>query len=283
MSVKRATPWLVGLIAAMTLAGCGQGGEVTLPTASGGIALPSVTATRPARPSAEVSPEEPTPTRTQESPTPEPTPKPTSEPTPEPTSEPTPKPTSEPTSEPTPKPTSEPTSEQPTEAPTETPTESQSPTSQTPESTESETPVAAASAAPEESEGTTTALWLGLAALVAAAAALAWFLSRASRRKKWDARLELERAQGVLGHRRTRPHADRSRGHGRSDRSALGNGPTDPRPVRGEPHRSGHRRPRRHTRDERPVHRRRHDPGALQRCRPRRAGRVGHCGRAVTR
>ena len=39
-------------------------------------------------------------------------------------------------------------------------------------------------------------MWLVLAALAAAGAALAWFLIAGSRRRDWEARLEVERTQG---------------------------------------------------------------------------------------
>lgn len=209
MSIKRVAPWATGVILALALSGCGQGGEITLPTASGSLDLPTPSRTVE-RPTPSRTVEQPTPTQTEESPT-------TEEPTSEPTSQaPTPSSTlSQSSLSATPTPEETPTT--PEETPTETPTqETETPTPETSEPTESETPSetpteteasdsesasapasASASAAPDESESNPTALWLGLGTLLAAAAALAWFLIAGSRRKKWDERLEVERAQGV--------------------------------------------------------------------------------------
>ena len=209
MSVKRVAPWAAGVIVALALSGCGQDGEITLPTASGSLALPTPSRTVE-RPTPSRTVEQPTPTQTEESPT-------TEEPTSEPTSQaPTPSSTlSQSSTSSTPTPVE--TTATPTQTPTETPTqETETPTPETSEPTESETPSetpsetaasesesasdpasASASTTPDESESNPAALWLGLGALLAAAAALAWFLIMGSRRRKWDERLEVERAQGT--------------------------------------------------------------------------------------
>ncbi len=214
MSVKKVAPWAAAAITVLALSGCGQGGEITLPTASGSVALPTPSRTVE-RPTPSRTIEQPTPTRTEESPS-------TEAPTSEPTSEaPTPSSTlTQSSSTPTPEETTpepEETTAPPEETPTETPTqESETPTPETSEPIESETPSetpsetetsesasasapasASAAASADESESNPTALWLGLGALLAAAAALALFLITGSRRKKWDERLEVERAQGV--------------------------------------------------------------------------------------
>lgn len=220
MTGGRITRWTVGLLGALALAGCGGSGEITLPTAlpSGSIALPSSlpselpSATRTARPSLDppsIAP--PTPTRTTEPPTTESA---TGEPTSEPTT-PTPTPTSTLTQAatsvpPTPATTSA-TPEQTSTNPTPTQT-SQTPTptdSPSPSDTQSQAPSASpsasasasapgsasASAAPAEDSTNPLPLWLGLGALAAAAGALAWFLTMGSRRRAWDERLDVERAQ----------------------------------------------------------------------------------------
>jgi hypothetical protein len=212
-------------IGSAALAGCGSGGEVTLPTAlPSGLERPTPSLTLPTDlPSDTRSPEAPTPTS--EEPTPEPTPEPTSEePTPEPTSEapeesPTPTrtlsqnatsiPPSEPeatesesqTPEPTETDTAEPTESEsesaaPSETASETPSESPTPTASATDSASPTATEASASAAADDSASSPLPLWLGLGALLAAGGALAWFLVARSKGKDWDERMEVERTQG---------------------------------------------------------------------------------------
>lgn len=218
------------VLGSAALAGCGLSDEVTLPTA-----LPSASGDRPTptrtlpseQPSASLPTDAPTaapsaePSRPTESATLEPTSEapteeaPTSQ-APEESPTPTrtlsqaatsippsdPAATESPTSEQpeSPEPSEDPTTTTPeaTESASETPSEAPSETSAAP--TESSSPSvagsASASAAPDESGSSSLPLWLGLGALVAAGGALAWFLLAGSRRRTWDERLEVERAQG---------------------------------------------------------------------------------------
>ena len=204
MTARRRAPWAIAALAALALAGCGQDGEITLPTASGDIQLPSATRTdalpsptrTDLRPSATRTLESPSPTRTEQAPTEEPT---SEAPAETPTSE---APTEEPTSE---APAETPTSEAPTESETpspETTEPSETPSTESPSATEDTASASAggpgsasASATPEEPTDSSLPLWLGLAALAAAIAGLAWFLVAGSRRRRWDERLDVERAQ----------------------------------------------------------------------------------------
>lgn len=229
MQVRRAhRAAAVALLVLAFAGGCGQDGQVSLPTAlpegsvdgspSISLPLPSLSRPEPTRtlPSAEPTTEGPT---AEEPATPEPT---SAEPTPEQPTEtstesviamPSDAPTSEapatqePTSEPpSPKPTEEPTTEEPA-TPTDeatSPTAQESATSATP--TES-TPEASASAgspspsetAPVDEDGSTGGLpvWLVLLGLAALVAGVWWFLAARSRRGRWDTQLEVERAQAL--------------------------------------------------------------------------------------
>jgi hypothetical protein len=211
-------------IGSAALAGCGSGGEVTLPTAlPSGLERPTPSLTLPTDlPSDTRSPESPTPTS--EEPTPEPT---SEEPTTEPTSE---EPTSEapeesptptgtlsqnatsiPPSEPeatesesqTPEPTDsdsvEPTDSEsvtPSETASETASESPTPTESATDSASPTATEASESAAADDSGSSSLPPWLGLGALLAAGGALAWFLVARSKGRDWDERMEVERTQG---------------------------------------------------------------------------------------
>lgn len=227
---RRATAAAGAVLTLVAMAGCGQGGEVSLPTALPGAsitaapsvslpALPSPTRTLPTRsPGTTQAPtDEPAPTETatsapQETPTtPEPTdtestavalppvadPTTTAEQTPT-----TPAPTSAsptPTSEsPTPTSASPTPSETTAETTAPTETESASPTaSETASPTEPESPSPSSSAEADEPTSAGPALWLGLLALLALAVALITLLVVRSRRGKWDSRLQEEQGQAT--------------------------------------------------------------------------------------
>ncbi len=210
MAVGMRTGFAVSLIAALALSGCGTSNEVSLPTAapSGSIELPdpslSVPDLTPSR-----TAEAPEPTRSAALPEPTRTadrPESQSPEAPEPTRTPETLPAAS-SSTPAPTETSSPAPTQETSAP---PTETAVPTatvtltqSATPTASETESPSASASATVSESaeaddgDGSAIPLWLGLAALAAAAGALVWFLIARSRRRDWDERLDVERTQGL--------------------------------------------------------------------------------------
>lgn len=211
------------------LAGCGQDGEISLPTALPSVslpsaslpALPSPTRSLPALPSPtrtgqgtptqapteEPPPTEPTDTPPEEVPTPEPTESestavalpPADDPT---TTAPTTAPptTTSPTATSSPTPTESPTTATPTESPspTQTASETASPTGSEPASpTESEPASPSASAQPDEPASANLSLWLGLLALLALAIGVIVLLMLRSRRGRWDARLAEERSQAT--------------------------------------------------------------------------------------
>jgi hypothetical protein len=221
MQVRRAHRAAAAAVLALALAGgCGQDGEVSLPTALPSVSLPTAvpsislpepSLSRPEQgttPSAEQTTVEPTPEEpaTEEPTTEEPAETPTESiialPSDAPTSEePT---TEEPTTEPpSPEPTEEPTT--PEETPTDeatSPTAEESATSADPTESTAEPSASAESPSPSESadvdedaESGGVPIWLWVLGAAAIVAGIWWFLAARSRRRRWDAQLEVERAQ----------------------------------------------------------------------------------------